>query len=545
MPERTAHRDTFARDNLPAPADWPTMIFTLPELQYPGRLNCGAELLDKMVAAGHAERPCVWFGSEMWTYRKLLETSNRIANVLVRDLGLAPGNRVLLRSANNPMMLACWLAVFKAGGIAVGTMPLYRARELGYILNKAQVKFALCDARLDAELKAAAATAPCLTDTLYFNGDASDGLEARMARQNAAFTNCDTAAEDVALIAFTSGTTGPAKGTVHFHRDVMAICDAFPRSTLKASADDIFCGSPPLAFTFGLGGLALFPMRIGASTVLAEKPTPDALPQIIYDRKATVVFTAPTAYRVMADNADKKHLASLRKGVSAGEHLPLAIFEAWRQKTGIKLIDGLGSTEMLHIFISSEGDGTRPGATGKAIPGYEAMIVGPDGQKLPPGEIGRLAVRGPTGCRYLADPERQRVYVQNGWNLTGDTYKMDADGYFWYQARSDDMIISAGYNISGPEVEGVLLEHPKVRECAVVAAPESDRGNLVKAFVVLRDAKHAGAATVKELQDYVKAQIAPYKYPRAVEFVDALPRTETGKVQRFKLREQEKQKAGG
>jgi 2-aminobenzoate-CoA ligase len=494
------------------------------------------------MAASHGDRPCVWFGTQVWSYRRMLETANRIARVLVEDLGLVPGNRVLLRSANNPMMLACWFAVFKAGGIAVGTMPLYRARELGYILNKAQVKFALCDVRLEAELKAAAATAPCLAETLYFNSDASDSLEARMARKSPAFATCDTAAEDVALIAFTSGTTGPAKGTVHFHRDVMAICDAFPRSTLKASPDDIFCGSPPLAFTFGLGGLALFPMRIGASTALAEKATPDALPQIIYDRKATVVFTAPTAYRVMADTADQKHLASLRKGVSAGEHLPLAIFEAWRQKTGIKLIDGLGSTEMLHIFISSEGDGIRPGATGRAIPGYEAMIVGPGGQQLPPGEIGRLAVRGPTGCRYLADPERQRSYVQHGWNLTGDTYRMDADGYFWYQARSDDMIISAGYNISGPEVEGVLLEHPKVRECAVVAAPDADRGNLVKAFVVLRDPRHADATTVKELQDYVKAQIAPYKYPRAVEFVDALPRTETGKVQRFKLREQETQK---
>ncbi len=543
MPERTAHADTFARDNLPAAADWPVMKFTLPELQYPGRLNCATELLDKMAAGGHAQRPCVWFGSKLWTYRELLETSNRIARVLVEDLGLVPGNRVLLRSANNPMMLACWFAVFKAGGIAVGTMPLYRARELGYILNKAQVKFALCDARLDAELKAAATSAPSLAQVLYFNSDASDGLEARMARKSAEFTNCDTAAEDVALIAFTSGTTGPAKGTVHFHRDVMAICDAFPRSTLKASPDDIFCGSPPLAFTFGLGGIALFPMRIGASTALAEKASPDVLPQIIYDRKATVVFTAPTAYRVMADTADSRHLASLKKGVSAGEHLPLAIYEAWRQKTGIRLIDGLGSTEMLHIFISSEGDGIRPGATGRAIPGYEAMIVDPDGKPLPPGEIGRLAVRGPTGCRYLADPERQRNYVQNGWNLTGDTYKMDADGYFWYQARSDDMIISAGYNISGPEVEGVLLEHPKVRECAVVAAPDADRGNLVKAFVVLREPQHAGGATVKELQDYVKAQIAPYKYPRAIEFVDALPRTETGKVQRFKLREQEKKKA--
>jgi 2-aminobenzoate-CoA ligase len=540
----SAHLDSFARDNLPGPTDWPQMSFTLPELRYPDRLNCGAEFLDKMVAAGHGGRPCIRFGSKIWTYKDLMETSNRIARVLVEDLGLVPGNRVLLRSANNPMMVACWLAVFKAGGVAVGTMPLYRARELSYILNKAQVKFALCDARLADEIKLAGESAPTLKQILYFNSDAADSLDALMARKSGAFANCDTAVDDVALIAFTSGTTGPAKGTVHFHRDVMAICDCFPRSTLKPTQDDIFCGSPPLAFTFGLGGLALFPMRFGASTALAEKASPDVLPQIIYDNKATIVFTAPTAYRVMADMADGKHLASLRKGVSAGEHLPVAIFEAWRQKTGIKLIDGIGSTEMLHIFISAADEQIRAGATGKAIPGYEAMIVDDAGQKLPAGEIGRLAVRGPTGCRYLADPERQRKYVQDGWNVTGDAYKMDEDGYFWYQARSDDMIISAGYNISGPEVEGVLLEHPKVRECAVVGAPDADRGMLVKAFVILRDLKHAGPETCKELQDFVKAQIAPYKYPRAVEFVDALPRTETGKVQRFKLREQEKQKTG-
>jgi 2-aminobenzoate-CoA ligase len=360
-----------------------------------------------------------------------------------------------------------------------------------------------------------------------------------MARQSSDFKNCDTSLEDAALIAFTSGTTGTAKGTVHFHRDVMAICDCFPRSTLKPSPADIFCGSPPLAFTFGLGGLVTFPMRFGASTALAEKATPDVLPQIIFDRKATIVFTAPTAYRHMAENAKREHFASLVKGVSAGEHLPLATFEQWERFTGIKLIDGLGATEMLHIFVSAAGDSIRPGATGKAIPGYEARILDDDGRLLPPGEVGRLAVRGPTGCRYLADPDRQRKYVQRGWNLTGDAYKMDDDGYFWYQARTDDMIISAGYNISGPEVEGVLLEHPKVRECAVVGAPDVERGVIVKAFVVLREPRDAGAETVKALQDYVKQQIAPYKYPRAVEFVDALPRTETGKLQRFKLRQRE------
>ncbi|MBL8836380.1 MAG: AMP-binding protein [Alphaproteobacteria bacterium] len=535
--------DSFARDHLPPPSLWPEMTFTLPELKYPERMNAAVELLDVMAAAGHRDRPCIWFGKDVWSYGDLLAKANQIARVLVEDLGVRPGNRVLLRAANNPMLVACWFAVLKAGAIAVATMPLLRAKELVYILDKAEIGFALSDVRLEADMKAAGERAKRQPALLLFNSDASDSLEARMARKATTFENCDTAVDDVALIAFTSGTTGPAKGTVHFHRDIMAICDCFPRSTLKPNREDRFCGSPPLAFTFGLGGLVTFPMRFGASTVLAERPSPEALPQIIADNRATVVFTAPTAYRVMAENAKKEHFASLKKGVSAGEHLPLATFELWHRFTGIKLIDGLGATEMLHIFIATAGDDIRPGATGKAIPGYEACILDDAGNTLPPGEIGKLAVRGPTGCRYLADEERQRKYVQNGWNLTGDAYKMDADGYFWYQARADDMIISAGYNISGPEVEGVLLEHPKVRECAVIGAPDADRGMVVKAFVVLRDAKHAAPETVKELQDYVKAEIAPYKYPRAVEFVDALPRTETGKIQRFRLREQEQAKA--
>ncbi len=533
----TAHVDTFARDHLPPMADWPTMTYALPELRYPAHLNAGVELLDRMVAAGHGPRPCLWFADAVWSYAELLARANRIARVLVEDCGLRPGNRVLLRGANNPMMVACWFAVLKAGGVAVATMPLLRARELAYILDKAQVSLALCDARLLDELNDARETAPVCRDVVAFNSDAADSLEARMRAKHDRFTNCQTFATDVALIAFTSGTTGPAKGTIHFHRDVMAICDCFPRSMLKARPDDVFCGSPPLAFTFGLGGLVAFPMRIGASTALAEKATPDLLPQLIADRKATIVFTAPTAYRAMAETAPRSAFASLRRGVSAGEHLAPAIWQAWHDFTGIKLIDGLGATEMLHIFITSADDGIRPGATGRAIPGYDATIVDDDGAAVPDGPIGRLAVRGPTGCRYLADPERQRGYVQGGWNLTGDAFKRDADGYFWYQARADDMIISAGYNISGPEVEGVLLEHPLVRECAVVGVPDAERGTIVKAFVALRDANRATPETAKTLQDFVKAEIAPYKYPRAVEFVPELPRTETGKVQRFKLRE--------
>ncbi|HET8727524.1 MAG TPA: benzoate-CoA ligase family protein [Alphaproteobacteria bacterium] len=543
MARYTAHVDTFAWDNLPPQELWPEFRFDRPEFHYPDRLNCATELLDRMVETGHGGRPCLIGPNGQWTYQQLQETVNRLARVLTEDLGVVPGNRVMLRAANNPMMVACHFAVWKAGAIVVATMPLLRARELSYMVEKAQIRLALCDRRLADEIEGAKARAPMLERIAYFDASrGGDELERLMDVKPSAFEDVDTAADDVAMIAFTSGTTGQPKGTMHFHRDVVAICDAFPKSVLKPEPEDVFCGSPPLAFTFGLGGLALFPMRVGASTVLLEKAPAEELLKAIEKHRATVCFTAPTAYRAMTDMLDRYDVSSLRKCVSAGEALPLPTWEAFRDATGIAIIDGIGSTEMLHIFISAAGDDIRPGSTGKPVPGYEACVVDDDGNPLPPGEVGRLAVRGPTGCRYLAD-DRQRNYVRDGWNLTGDAYRMDEDGYFWYQARTDDMIISSGYNIAGPEIEEALLAHPDVKECAVVGAPDPDRGQIVKAFVVLRDGAIGDPALTKELQDFVKAEIAPYKYPRAIEFVDALPRTETGKVQRFKLRQQELERA--
>ena len=540
--DTSAHVDTFANDHLPPADQQPEFIFELPELQFPQRLNCATELLDRHVTEGRGDRVCLRApGGLQWSYADLQRQANRIAHVLVSELGLVPGNRVLLRAANKPMLVACWFAVMKAGGIAVATMPMLRAKELGQIITKGRVTHALCDHSLRAELDAATAMHPVLAHTLCFGGESGDALEVRMTRHPEHFDNVATAADDTCLLAFTSGTTGQPKATMHFHRDVMASCMCFPPHVLRATADDVFIGSPPLAFTFGLGGLTLFPMSVGASTVLIEKASPPDLLDAIGQYGATVLFTAPTSYRAMAAAARERKVSAplggtLRKCVSAGETLPAATRALWRDATGIELIDGIGATEMLHIFVSADEAHARSGATGVAVPGYHACVMDAQGHELPRGSIGRLAVKGPTGCRYLDDP-RQASYVSNGWNYTGDAYLQDADGYFEYQSRTDDMIISSGYNIASPEIEEVLLTHPGVAECAVIGVPDEERGQIVKAFVVLRGTHAAGDALVRELQDFVKAAVAPYKYPRAVEFRTALPRTETGKLQRFRLRE--------
>jgi 2-aminobenzoate-CoA ligase len=552
MPERpprapsapTAHTDTFCRDHLPPGAAWPRMDYGgLPELDYPDRLNVAAELLDRALERGWGEREALRSADVSWSYRELHDLVSRIAAVLVEDLGLVPGERVLLRGPNNPMLAACWLAVVRAGGIVVCTMPLLRLRELTYIADKARVRLALCDARFAADCapamaKTAAGTARRGARLVMYGGERGESseLEALAGRKPAEFAPCPTAADDPALVAFTSGTTGNAKGTVHFHRDLLAICDTFPPHVLRATPEDLFCGSPPLAFTYGLGGLLLFPLRIGASALLLEQAAPPQLAHAVAQHRATVCFTAPTAYRAMLALEPRPDLSSLRLCVSAGETLPLPTFEAWLRETGVKIIDGIGSTEMLHIFIASSGEEVRPGSTGRTVPGYEAKVVDAEGREVADGEIGRLAVRGPTGCRYLDDPGRQAAYVRDGWNLTGDSFVRDVDGYFWYQARTDDMIISSGYNISGPEVEAALLDHPRVLECGVVGVPDEHRGQIVKAYVVVRPGAGPGPELTAELQTWVKSQIAPYKYPRAIEFVDQLPRTLTGKLQRFRLR---------
>jgi 2-aminobenzoate-CoA ligase len=537
----TAHLDTFARDHLPPREQWPELIFELPELQYPERFNCAVELLDRNVVQGNGARTAL-IGADgaAWTYAELLDRVNQITHVLRDDMGLVPGNRVLLRGANSPMYAACWLAVVKAGMVAVGTMPLLRAKELTDMIAKAEVGAALCDLRLLGELQAAQAQCPVLKTVVNYYDGSPGGLEARMRGRSTDCIAAPTAGEDTCMIAFTSGTTGKPKGTMHFHRDVLAAADCFPRSTLKTLPDDRFIGSPPLAFTFGLGGLLLFPLRAGASTVLIEKALPEEFLSRIERHRASVLFTAPTSYRAMAlqlaGGGARPNLSSLRKCVSAGEALPAATRKLWKDATGIEIIDGIGSTELLHMFISHTESQAKPGATGKPIPGYQARVVDAAGNPVPAGQVGRLAVKGPTGCRYLAD-DRQRTYVEGGWNYTGDAYAIDEEGYFVYQARTDDMIISAGYNIAGPEVESALFLHPAVAECGVVGIANAERGQVVTAFVVLKTGHDGDAAMARALQDFVKQIIAPYKYPRVIRFVATLPRTETGKLQRFRLRQ--------
>jgi 2-aminobenzoate-CoA ligase len=533
----SAHLDTFCRDRLPPQDQWPEFRFDLPELNYPERLNCAAELLEETAARVGHTRPCLSSPSRTWSYGQVIRHTNQLAQVLTEDFGLQPGNRVLLRGPNNPWLAAAWLAVIKAGGVAVTTMALLRAREIATIVALTEPSLAICDHRFAGDL---AAGAPALT-ALHYGGEGPDDLAARCAAKDGRFTPVGTAADDVAMLASTSGTTGQPKVAMHFHRDVLATADTFSRYLIRPRPDDVFTGTPPLGFTYGLGGLLLFPLRAGASALLIERATPTELADAIAAHGVTVLSTAPTAYRAMLAAGKAPALKKLQRCVSAGEHLPKSVWEEFREATGLSIIDGIGSTEMLHIFIASADRDIRPGSTGRAVPGYRATILDENGDEVPDGEPGRLAVRGPTGCRYLAD-ERQRTYVQHGWNITGDTYVRDADGYYWFQARSDDMIISAGYNIAGPEVEEALLGHPDVLEVAVVGAPDPDRGMVVQAYVVLREGAAPDPAKVAELQEFAKASIAPYKYPRVIEFVPELPKTISGKTQRFRLRQMAEQK---
>ena len=533
----SAHSDSFSRDNLPPIEQWPDLL--LDGFDYPDRLNAGVELTDAMVAKGFGDRTALIGNGRRRTYKELADWTNRLANVLVEDLGVKPGNRVLIRSANNPAMVACWLAATKAGAVVVNTMPMLRAVELAKYVAKAEITHALCDTRLMDEMILCAKRSETLKTVVGFDGTANHDAELdRLALQKPVqFEAVDTAQDDVALIGFTSGSTGEPKGTMHFHRDLMIIADGYAKEVLNVVPEDVFVGSPPLAFTFGLGGLAIFPLRFGAAATLLETATPPNMIEIIETYKATVCFTAPTAYRAMMQAMDRgADLSSLRVAVSAGETLPAPVYEDWRVKTGKPILDGIGATELLHIFITNRFDDHAPASTGKPVGGYEAKVVDDTGAEVPHGTVGRLAVRGPTGCRYLR-AERQGEYVQNGWNISGDAFSRDEHGHFHFAARNDDMIVSAGYNIAGPEVEAALLAHDAVSECAVIGVPDEARGAIVEAHVVLKPGEEPSKALTTLLQDHVKATIAPYKYPRSIVYTDALPKTESGKIQRFRLRD--------
>ena len=532
----SAHIDSFARDNLPAIETWPDLL--LDGFDYPDRLNAAVALTDDMVDKGYGDHTALIGNGRRRTYKELTDWTNRLAHALVDDLGVKPGNRVLIRSANNPAMVACWLAATKAGAVVVNTMPMLRAAELGKYVEKAEISLALCDTRLMDEMIACAKDSRFLKTVVGFDGTSNHDAELdRLALEKPVLMDAvGTSGDDVALIGFTSGSTGNPKATMHFHRDLLIIADGYACEVLDVTPDDVFVGSPPLAFTFGLGGLAIFPLRFGAAATLLENASPPNMVEIIEKYKATVCFTAPTAYRAMLRAMEEgADLSSLRAAVSAGETLPGPVYREWREKTGKPMLDGIGATEMLHIFITNRFSDHKPACTGKPVTGYEAKVIGPDGAEVAPGEVGRLAVRGPTGCRYLRG-ERQDEYVRDGWNITGDAFSRDEDGYFHFAARNDDMIVSSGYNIAGPEVEAALLAHEAVAECAVIGVPDEERGMIVEAHLVLAAGKERDEAMVKRLQEHVKATIAPYKYPRSVVFKDALPKTESGKIQRFRLR---------
>ena len=533
--------DRFVLDRLPPADQRAVMRYELPELRIQAQANLVDVLLNNIAARGLSNRPFLRSDKLVLTYAEAENRINRVAQVLTEEFGLLPGNRVLLRGGNSIGMALAWLGAVKAGLIAVATMPLLRAKELGEIVEKSQVTLALCDASLLEELKLAQTQSGTLKHLIAFNlqgasDKKADSLDDLCALKSGQFASCPTSADDIAMMAFTSGTTGTPKAAVHSHRDVLAACEAWPRHILRATPEDIIVGSPPLAFTFGLGGMLLFPMRAGASVYFPSIAyTPEAMVRLMNDVKATICYTAPTFYRQMAAFAKQLGMPTLRICVSAGEALPDATRQLWKDASGIDMIDGIGATEMFHIFISTVPGDVRRGAIGKVVPGYTARVVDDNGEEVARGTIGRLAVQGPTGCKYL-DDARQARYVVNGWNYPGDAFLQDADGYFFYQARDDDMIITSGYNVGGPEVEDALLKHAAVAECGVIGLPDEERGMIVKAIVVLKPGHDGNACLVKALQDHVKATLAPFKYPRKIEFIEKLPRTETGKLQRFKLR---------
>ncbi len=535
----SGHVDDFTRKNLPPFELWPDLLLDRAEFQYPEYLNAAVELTDRNVEKGFGDHIALIGNGRQRTYKELADWSNRLAHALVENYGVKPGNRVLIRSGNNPALVAAWLAATKAGAVVVNTMPLLRAGELSKIIDKAEIALALTDSRIADELVACAKTSRFLKQVVNFDGTSNHDAELDRAALSkpVRFEAVKTGRDDVALLGFTSGTTGEPKATMHFHRDLLMIADGYAKEVLGVTPEDVFVGSPPLAFTFGLGGLAIFPLRFGATATLLENAAPSEMIRIIETYKATICFTSPTAYRAMITAMDQgADLSSLRLAVSAGETLPAPVFDSWIKKTGKTILDGIGSTEMLHIFISNRTGSAAAGTTGTPVTGYEARIVDENMNELPAGAVGKLAVRGPTGCRYLADV-RQTNYVRDGWNLTGDSFTRDEEGRFSFVARSDDMIISSGYNIAGPEVEAALLSHPSVAECGVVGAPDEARGMIVKAYVVLVSEATACDALTGELQDHVKQAIAPYKYPRAIEYVTQLPKTETGKLKRFALRQ--------
>jgi 2-aminobenzoate-CoA ligase len=535
----SGHVDDFARRNLPPSEQWPDLLLDRPEFQYPEYLNAAVELTDRIVERGWGDRIALIGNGRQRTYKELADWSNRLAHALVENYGVKPGHRVLIRSGNNPALVAAWLAATKAGAVVVNTMPMLRAGELSKVIDKAEIALALTDSRIADELVACAKTSRFLKQVVNFDGTSNHDAELDRVALNkpVKFDAVRTGRDDVALLGFTSGTTGEPKATMHFHRDLMIVADGYAREVLNVTEDDVFVGSPPLAFTFGLGGLAIFPLRFGATATLLENAAPPEMVKIIETYKATICFTSPTAYRAMMAAMDNgADLSSLRIAVSAGETLPAPVFENWTRKTGKTILDGIGSTELLHIFITNRVGDAVAGSTGRPVSGYEAKVVDDDMNELPAGTVGKLAVRGPTGCRYLADI-RQSNYVRDGWNLTGDSFVCDANGRLSFVARSDDMIVSSGYNIAGPEVETALLSHPAVAECGVVGAPDEARGMIVKAYVVLAGGAKGDAALTQALQDHVKQTIAPYKYPRAIEYVAQLPKTETGKLRRFSLRQ--------
>jgi benzoate-CoA ligase len=512
-----------------------------PEIVIPDRFNATAYFVDRIVEEGHGARTAILCGDQAISYQEVLAEVNRAGNALL-ELGVEIENRVALLLLDCPEFAYAFFGAIKIGAVPVPINTLLKPQDYGYLLRDSRARALIVSAELLSSVESILPTLERMRHVVVVGEAARYASFAQLLQRQAAdLEAADTCKDDVAFWLYTSGTTGMSRAAVHLQHDMVYCSRLYADSILNIGPEDRTFSIAKLYFAYGLGNALYCPFAVGASTVFFPgRPMPEAVFTTVKRYRPTLFFGVPTAYAAMlhaAEQGAEADFSSVRLCVSAGEPLPAGLYRRWLDRFGVEILDGIGSTEVLHIFLSNRPGSVRPGSSGLPVPGYEAQIVDDDGATVGPGEIGNLMVRGDSTCAYYWNKhDASRRQIAGEWIRTGDKYHTDEDGYFWYDGRSDDMLKAGGIWVSPTEVEGVIVEHPAVLECAVVGAEDEERLVKPKAYVVLKDGAQAADGLVLEIQELVKGRLAPYKYPRWIEFVDDLPKTATGKIQRYKLR---------